>query len=700
LTQDSGLISVADYRPTVIAGRYRVVDVLTQAETGDVVQGIDVREDRPVILKRIRRPDQNATTRLRTVHRVLSGLRHPSVMEVRGLSEGKADSWLVSDLAHGEELLEWWSRLPLGPEARFEERWPHVGPILHSLLEGLEAMHRAGMTHLDLKPSNIRVDHLGHAVIVDFGFGQPMDEVGLAGADESELNAWFGYLAPELVDGLFSSSQSDQWSLGAVIYLLLTGRRPLAGRTPDELQASYEKAKVPPLRDWRPEIPEDVEAIVLKMLSWEPEDRFETAGSVRRALGERLKQPPSQPYLPWSVPEVNLVGRDPFIAFFRRRLGELERSGEGALIRLAAPEGAGKSRLLRAWGEAVRGSSVQLFETSCRPGWPRTALEEWFHPPVCDIDLPPPKDIVEQALDALEGPAVLLLDGLEEVDAATWARVHRAAGAAATGERPVLLVLSGRELPDLAPRVSPSSPRFYNVELPPLTAAAVTDLLRPASDDPEDLQVRDGAAEAFCDEARGQPGRLVDVLLEDARTGRLVRDGNRWAVKMGGSLGDPVLPSRPALHEQFLAWVGELDGRVEIEILLTCLAMKRSAVLASIEHAAAQGELRFRHLDGRWWVQLAPGSVSKTVEVYSTPETHRRVARWLEANGDDCGLYAERTAIHHHKGTDYAAASAAYHEASAAEAIIGNTSDARRLEGIARTLAARAAGVRRGKIPT
>lgn len=695
MTAHDDVTPVSDYRPTVVAGRYRITGVLTQADGGDVVEALDVRRDQEVILKRIRRPDQNVTTRLRTVHRLLSGLRHPAVMEVLDIHEGKLDSWIVSARADGEDLTSWWSRLPLGPGARFEERWAFAGPLLRSLLDGIEALHRSGVAHLDIKPSNIRVDALGSGVLVDFGFGQALGELDLEGEDDESLDAFLGYLAPELVDGLMVSRKADQWSLGAVLYLLLTGKRPLPGNSTAELEASYDKGKVQPPRDWVPDIPQDVEAILLKMLSWEPDERFEEIKSVRMALGELLVACPAQPYQPWSVPPTPLVGRQPFVSFFRRRLRELEK-GSGSLVRLVAPAGTGKSRLLTAWAEVAASSAdVLLHFASCRPGWPRAALEDWFHPPLGDVNLPPPKGLVGQALDAIEGPAVVLLDALEEVDAVTWARIHRAAGAAAEGERALLVVLSGRALPDLSPRISPDSPRYYNMELPPLTAQDVADLLHPSSSDPEDVQLRDGAAEAFCGESSGQPGKLVQVLLEDQSAGRLIRDGRRWQVRIGGDMDDRPAPARPAMYEQFLAWVGELGGCVEVELALSCLALSRAVVVDCLRFGVHNEDVSFRWLDDRWWVLVPEGAVSKTVQVYSAPQTHERVGRWLEANGDMHGLTAERTGKHWHKAGDYQAASTAFHEAGAAEALIGNTSDARRLEGIARTLGARAAGSRK-----
>lgn len=683
------------YRPALVAGRYRVTDVLAEADAGDVVTALDMREDRHVVLKRLRTPSRTQTTRLRTVHRILSGLRHDHVMDVVDLKEGKADAWLVSEAVPGRELLEWWASLPLSQNATFDERWLFAAPVIRCLMDGLAAMHRAQLAHLDVKPANIRIDALGRACLTDIGLGEGLGDAEPEESDEAVLDGWFGYLAPELLDGLMVSRHADQWSLGAVIYLLLTGRRPLPGRNLAELRRSYDRGRVQAVVDWRPDVPEEVQATVLKMMAWEPDDRFASMEDAAAAFGHRLVSPPEQPYLEWSVVPPPTVGREQFEAFFRRRLNELSR-GKGGLVRLVAPVGAGKTRLLSVWKEQAQDHpDVDVFSCTCLPKWPRTALEGWFHPPDIDINLPPPKDIVDQALAELPRPTVVLLDALEEVDPATWARVHRAAGSTSSGESPVLLVLAARQLPDLSPRVSADAPRFYNVELTPLESADVTRLLRPASTDAEDIEIRDGAAESFCDEAGGRAGRLVQVFLEDEAQGRLQREGRHWIVRVGAGIDEPVAPPRPTMHDQFLAWIAELGGRVEVELLLTCLAMPGATIVQDLRYAAETGEVTFRQVGDRWFAELRDGAVSTTVTVYGKHETHIRVARWLEAHGDGRGLTAERAAVHWHEGGDYTAAADAYEEASKAERRIGNTSDARRLDSIGKTLSARSAGRRK-----
>jgi hypothetical protein len=264
------------------------------------------------------------------------------------------------------------------------------------------------------------------------------------------------------------------------------------------------------------------------------------------------------------------------------------------------------------------------------------------------------------------------------------------AACAASGTSPLLVVLAGRALPNLAPRVSPESPRFFNVQLPPLNADEVVQLLRAGSLEDEDVNLRQGAAEAFCDEADGLPANLLRVFLKDEEQGRVVREGRHWVVQVGAGIAEPTARARPTRHEQFLAWLEEFGGTIEVDALLCCLALRRSQVVEGLRYGSDADELSFRFIDGRWYTTLHDGVVSSSVEIYDKPEAHLRLARWLEAAGDGEGLAAERTGQHWRRGGDTSSAAICFEAASRAEALIGNTPDARRLLGISRTLASRA----------
>ena len=461
------------YRPALVRGRYRVNRVLHRGRRSDVVVATDNREGADVVLKRVLQPSDQDITRLRTVHRTLSGLRDPRVMGTQELVEARADAWLVCDHVPGRALLDWWTALPLGSNAPFQERWRHAAPIVAGIIEALEALHTRQTAHLDLKPHNVLVGRAGDVHLVDLGLW-PAPE-GIDTRPMAEIQERSGYAAPELMAGGTGSRRSDQWSLGAIAYELLTGQKAVPGHTPAEFERAYAVGRVQPVHEWRPETEPTVSDAVHKLLSWDPEERFPTMAAVREAFGDALGRPLDPPTQVWAVVRPPVVGRESLDAFFRRRLLEL-RNRKGCVIRVVDPPGAGKTRLLRRWGrQANQDRRVQVLAATCFPSRPRTALHRWFRPPPVDPNSPPPEDLVEQAMERLDQPTVLLLDGLEEVDSTVWARVQRATAMAIDGwaPKPLIIVLAGRALGGLSPFVDESSDRLFNVSLPPLRAPQV-----------------------------------------------------------------------------------------------------------------------------------------------------------------------------------------------------------------------------------
>jgi hypothetical protein len=662
---------------------------------GDVVTALDVREERDVVLKRVKEPSRSATTRLRTVHRVLTGLQHPSVMRVLEILEARADSWLVSEQVPGPTLPEYWATLPLPPSPRFEDRWHFAAPVVASLLDGLEALHRAQLAHLDVKPSNIRIDRVGRAVLVDVGLGAPPPDGGDEAGPQTSDTPWepdrAGWQAPELLDGIAIGRSADQWSLGAVLYFLLTGRKPIASETAADLRHAYEIGRVQPMREWRPDIPAELDDLALQLLAWDPERRFASIGAVRHAFGERLEAAPSDPLLPWSVREPPMVGREALATFLRRRLLEL-KSGRGSVICVQAEPGGGKTRLLRAWAEQARAEGgVSVYEAGCLPISALPLLSGWFRPPPCDVQQPPPKNLVEQALQSLPGPALILLDAIEAVDAVAWARVHRVAAAAALGTspHPLVLALAGRALPDLAPRVPADNPRVFRVELPPLQATEVGALLRPESASAEDGEVRDHAAAVLCESSRGNPLKLLEELLNEEREGRLRRDGRHWVPRVGAASEAPPLgPPPPALPLVF-GWLAELGGHVELDLLVGVIRLPRQTILDVLRWATAQELLRFRAFGTQIWVEAVQRQAPDSVQLHDRPDAHAHAALWIECNSKDAAAHGERIAQHYRQASLPARAVDAYAAAASAHAAAGNTPDARRLQQLAKSFLAR-----------
>ncbi|MCO4768481.1 MAG: protein kinase [Deltaproteobacteria bacterium] len=679
------------YRPALIRGQYRVIRVLHRGQRGDVVVASDNREGQDVVLKRVFEPSQEDITRLRTVHKVLSGLNNPKVMGTRELVEARADAWLVCEHCPGRGLLEWWTCLPLGQNASFRERWRHAGPIVAGLIDALEAMHTRQTAHLDMKPHNILVGRAGEVHLVDLGIW-PAKE-GIDTRPMAEIQERSGYSAPELMDGGKGSRRSDQWSLGAIVYELITGQKAVPGHTPAEFDRAYSVGRVQPVGEWRPEADAGVARAVERLLRWDPSARFATMSDVRDAFGDALCSAVDPPTQIWSVTRPPMVGREALDAFFRRRLLDL-RSRKGCLIRVVDEAGTGKTRLLRRWArQASQDRRVQVLAASCLPERPRTALHRWFRPPPVDPKSPPPTDLVAQAMERLDQPTVLLLDALEEVDSTTWARIQRAAAIAIDGwaPKPLIIVLAGRALGGLTPFVQEGADRLFNVALPPLRPQQVSEMLRPEVETPEAREELEELVASEVERARGNPRELIQSMLDKETKGQLRRRGRVWIPQQGTTAADEFVEPPPRL-DLILGYIDELGRWVEIELALAALPMARSQVLDALRWAADLDVIQFREVGGRWFMQIGNRDSRSKAELPRRSETHARAARWLERNGEFGGLAAERTAEHWHKSGEPGRAADAYARAAKSHVGIGCSSEARRLLGLARAFESRRSG--------
>jgi len=652
-----------------------------------VLTAIDVREDRHVVMKRVRYPERATGSRFRKAEQVLTGLRIPELAVVRDLLEGRQDSWLIWDRVPGSNLYEYRQELPLSLGSGFKERWSHVRPLFESLLFALENLHRSELPHLDVKPSNVLVAQDGHCVLVDLGTEEDREEEDVPEA--TSRPGAVGFAAPEQISGAAGDLASDQWSLGAVLYFLLSGSAPVQVGAGVDPKAAYGRGQAKPLRQHVHDVPESFENVLSQMLMWDPACRFEDLASVRSAFEEySLKRRPVVQQL-WSMPAAPLVGRQPFITFFEKRLRELS-AGLSSVVQVVADAGFGKTRLLAAWQEAAREfPGVTLYSSSCLPEQPRVVLDGWFCPPKCEIGKPPPANLVEQAIDGLSGPTVLLLDALEEVDSISWSRVHRAAAQALNSDcnKPLLVVLAGRALPEMAPRVDTDHARYFNVGLPPLTAVDVAGLIRPDGTDEDDIAVRDSAAQMLCEEVRGVPGLLMQTFLTEQREGRMERDGRRWVARVGQSIDERIMPPRPAQLDLVLSQLATLGNTMELDIALHCLPQSMAEVLDILDWAFEKELISYRIVGDRWFLVLCTRPRSLTAEQSDgLMGFNRRVANCLETLGEQGGLSAERTALLWRAAAEARFAGQAYLRAARANLRIGSSSEARRLAQIGRNL--------------
>jgi eukaryotic-like serine/threonine-protein kinase len=264
-----------------IVGKYRLEEQLGQGGMGVVFRARDLRLGRAVALKFISaqsRGDPQAAARLTREARAASALEHPNVGGVLEIGEDHGHLYIAMALIEGVTLRD---RLANGPLPIGEA----VG-ILRQLAAALAAAHAGGIIHRDIKPSNVMLTPSGTVKLFDFGLAKflepPAPEQSLTGT--GQILGTVGYMAPELLQSRPIDHRADLWALGVVAYEMVVGVAPFRGETaPITIGAILTGAIVPPSRS-RPEVPRELEQLILALLERSPQRRLGDAATVKRRL--------------------------------------------------------------------------------------------------------------------------------------------------------------------------------------------------------------------------------------------------------------------------------------------------------------------------------------------------------------------------------------------------------------------------------
>ncbi|HLU66489.1 MAG TPA: serine/threonine-protein kinase, partial [Kofleriaceae bacterium] len=269
----------------VILGRYTIVRPLGVGSMAEVFAARDGKRQRDVALKLIRRNlarDPETISRLDREARVQQMIRHPNVARLYGGGiTDRNEPYLVVELLEGRSL-----RDVIKMEGRVEPA--RAAGYAWQALQGLTAIHAAGVMHRDLKPANLMLQPSGDAiervVLIDFGFAAL--EGGGRLTAQGHVVGSLAYLPPERLMGEQGDERSDLYALGIVLYELVTGRRPFIAADDLELINLHLDAQpVPPSRV-APEagVPPALEAIILRALSKSPADRPPSAAAMAADL--------------------------------------------------------------------------------------------------------------------------------------------------------------------------------------------------------------------------------------------------------------------------------------------------------------------------------------------------------------------------------------------------------------------------------
>jgi eukaryotic-like serine/threonine-protein kinase len=263
---------------TVLGGRYRLVELLGQGGMARIYRAHDNQLDRFVAVKLLRPEygrDPDFGSRFRHEAQAAASLNHPNVVSVYDYGQAEAGPFIVMELVDGEDLAAIVKRsgaLPPRQAAR----------IMAETARALHAAHGRGIIHRDVKPGNIMIDREGRVKVTDFGIARAIAEaqMTLPGTTLGSVH----YFSPEQARGDQATASSDIYSLGIVLYELLTGRRPWEADSAAAVAMARLAGPPPDPSAIRSGIPSDLVAIDRKALATEPADRWSSASSMAAAL--------------------------------------------------------------------------------------------------------------------------------------------------------------------------------------------------------------------------------------------------------------------------------------------------------------------------------------------------------------------------------------------------------------------------------
>jgi serine/threonine protein kinase len=276
-------------------GHYEILSTLGKGGMGEVYLAQDTKLSRQVALKILPgafAQDHERLKRFEQEARAASALNHPNILTIFEIGEVDGRHYIATEFIAGETLAQ---RLAPGALKLGET----LG-IAEQITSALSAAHGAGILHRDVKPENIMIRHDGIVKVLDFGLAKlSQTKPSQSGPDDSTralvktragvVMGTLGYMSPEQARGLSLDARTDIWSLGVVIYRMLTGSSPFTGATSSDILVSILEHEPRSLKSFSQEIPEELEWIVTKALTKDCDDRYQTTREMLSDL-RRLKQ--------------------------------------------------------------------------------------------------------------------------------------------------------------------------------------------------------------------------------------------------------------------------------------------------------------------------------------------------------------------------------------------------------------------------
>lgn len=282
-------------QPGQMLGPYRIINQIGQGGMATVYKAYQASMDRNVAIKVL--PGQLAesrefTQRFQQEAHIIAKLEHPHILPVFDYGESEGVTYLVMRYLDAGTLRE---KMENGRPLPLDE----IDRLFTQLAGALGYAHSFGIVHRDLKPSNALIDAQGNLFLTDFGIAKLLESASPRLTQTDAIMGTPAYISPEQAQAVQVDQRSDIYSLGIILYEMVTGRVPFVAETPLAVILKHVSDPLPPPSTLKPDIPEAIERVILKALAKHPEDRFATVGEFlaawKRALDETRTSRPAAP---------------------------------------------------------------------------------------------------------------------------------------------------------------------------------------------------------------------------------------------------------------------------------------------------------------------------------------------------------------------------------------------------------------------
>jgi serine/threonine protein kinase/DNA-binding CsgD family transcriptional regulator len=284
-------MTISSSPPPVIRERYQLVTWLGEGGMGVVYKAHDLMLDRNVAVKFLSPKyfsGAEAAARFLREARLVARLSHPNIMSIFDVGEDQGWQYLVFEYIPGQDLHTLTNQR--------NNPWTATDalPILKSALEALAYAHGQGIIHRDIKPENIMLTPQGQVKVTDFGLAFAREDIRLTQGDAMVGTGL--YMSPEMIQGKAIDARSDLYSLGVVFYEVLTGEPPFMGEQFAQIISKVIHTDPVPLSARRPDLPSTLEAVIMRLLRKDPNQRYASAQEVLNALAGESKDEEQEPF--------------------------------------------------------------------------------------------------------------------------------------------------------------------------------------------------------------------------------------------------------------------------------------------------------------------------------------------------------------------------------------------------------------------